>query len=125
MRRPDNSLLLGRRALREVAEMIVAVDAGVMTVVPENANGVVANGFDGLHFQFGLVDAEGIGIGLPLLRRGAVGAGAGGAGAFAAQEFEGKRRVGAIDPIDFDSFRLADGDVFRFGLRLVVGTHSG
>jgi hypothetical protein len=53
-----------------------------------------------------------------------VGAGAGGAGTFSAEEFEGERRVGAIDPVDFDPFGFADGDVFRFGLRIGFGTHS-
>ena len=45
-------------------------------------------------------------------------AGAGGAGAFAAEEFEAQRRVNAVDPIDFYSLGLADGDVFGFGLRI-------
>ena len=83
----------------ERAEVIVAVDAGVVAVVPENADGIIANGLDGLHLELGLIDAKGIGIGLPLLRRGAVRAGARSAGAFAAEELEGERGVGAINPI--------------------------
>ena len=80
-----SSLLLGSLPLRERSKVIVAVDTGVMAVVPENSYGVVAYGFDGIHLQFRLIDAQRVGIRRPFLWRGPVGAGAGGAGAFVAQ----------------------------------------
>lgn len=120
-----SSLLLGSLPLRERSKVIVAVDTGVMAVVPKNSYGVIAYCFDGIHLQFRLIDTQWVGIRRPFLRRGPVGAGAGGAGTFAAKEFEREGRMGAIDPVDLNPLGLADSDVFRFGLRLVVGTHSG
>ena len=99
-------------------EVVIAIDPGVVAVVPMDSNGVTANGFDGLHLQLRLKHFQRICIGLPFLGRRAMGSGAVGAGAFAAKEFEGEGGVNAVDPVDFNPLGLADGDVFGFGLRI-------
>ena len=97
-------------------EVVIAIDPGVVTVVPMDSNGVTANGFDGLHLQLRLKHFQRICVGRPFLGRSAMRAGAGGAGAFAAKECQREGGVNAVDPVDFNSFRFADGDVFGFGL---------
>ena len=101
----------------ERAEVIVAVNPGVVAVVPVDADGVIADGFHGLHLQFGLEHFQRICVGRPFLGRRAMRAGAGGAGAFPAEEFEAEGGMNAVDPVDFNTFGLADGDMFGFRLR--------
>ena len=107
----------------ERAEVIIAINTGVVTIVPMDANGVIADGFDGLHLQLGLKHFQRICVGRPFLGRSAMRAGAGGAGAFTAKEFEREGGVKAVDPVDFNSFGLADGDMFGFRLWIGSGVH--
>ena len=100
---------------REGAKVIVAVNTGIVTIVPVDANGVVTHGFDGLHLQFGLEHFQRICVGRPFLGRRAMRAGAGGAGAFPAEEFEAEGAMNAVDPVDFNTLGFTDGDVFGFG----------
>src|ERR1019366_9117111 len=101
-------------ALANAAEVLVGVDAGVVAIAPVDANRVVAHRFDGEHFQRRFEQGERI-VRLGWARGRAVGAGARGAGALVAQVHEAVIAGVAILPIDLDSFRFGNGDVFGIG----------
>ena len=107
----------------ERAKVIVAINTGVVSIVPVDADGIVAHGFDGLHLQFGLEHFQRICVGRPFLGRRAMRAGAGGAGAFPAEEFEAEGGMNAVDPVDFNTLGFADGDMFGFRLWIGSGVH--
>ena len=107
----------------ERAKVIVAINTDVVTVVPMDAEGVIADGFDGIHLELGLKHFQRICIGLPFLGRRAMRAGAVGAGAFPAKEFEAEGGMNAVHPVDFNSLGLADGDMFGFVLWIGFGVH--
>src|SRR5579863_6153445 len=107
--------------------MIEGINAGVVAVVPENAQRVVAGLLDAGHADGGFEEGKGAGGGrgvIALLRLRAVSAGAGGARALVAQIGVGVLAAMAVFPVDLQAFGFGDGEMFRFGV-LGMGGRGG
>src|SRR5579863_1557071 len=114
LRRFDCACLPALFALADQAQVLVAVDSGIVPVAPVDADGIIAHRFHGEHLERRLKHLKRI-VGFRLARGCSMRSGALRAGALVAQVLEAVLAMVAALPIDFDALGLGNGDVFGVG----------